>query len=303
MENPSRNLWGVGVVAPVNEVYGLVRRFQINQGLLVGSFLLLLIGISYLLMGAVYSYNRVLSHEVEEKTEELRQSHERLLRSERFAAVGEAAAYVSHEIKNPLMVIGGFARQLERNPEMPPTAGAKLRIISDEVRRLENFLGELRDFTRPAAPAKVDGNLNELVQEVATMMQETAKEMNIQLTTNLASNVPVVSFDPNQMKQVLINLIKNALEAIDAGGIITLITTFQDARVNLSVQDTGKGIDPEILPDIFNPFFTTKKTGTGLGLAVINKIVEDHHGTINVKSTKGQGTIFTIHLPALVHQS
>ncbi len=297
VENQGRNLWGVGVAAPIDEVYGLVRRFQIDQGLMVGFFLLLLMGISYLLMGAVYSWNRVLSHEVDEKTEELRQSHERLLRSERFAAVGEAAAYVSHEIKNPLMVIGGFARQLERNPEVPQTAGAKLRIISDEVRRLENFLGELRDFTRPAAPTKIDGNLNELVQEVAAMMQDTAKEMNIQLTTKLAGNLPVVSFDPNQMKQVLINLVKNAMEAFDGGGVITLTTNLHDAQVNLSVQDSGKGIDPEIIPDIFNPFFTTKKTGTGLGLAVINKIVEDHQGTINVKSTKGQGTVFTIHLP------
>jgi two-component system sensor histidine kinase HydH len=303
VENPGENLWGVGVVAPVDEVYGLVRRFQINQGLLVGFFLLLLIGTSYLLVGAVYSWNRFLSHEVDEKTEELRQSHERLLRSERFAAVGEAAAYVSHEIKNPLMVIGGFARQLERNPEMPQTAGAKLIIISDEDKRLENFLGELRDFTRPAVPAKVAGNINDLVQEVAMMMQETAKDVNIQLITNLGGDVPVMSFDPNQMKQVLINLIKNALEAIDGGGIITLATSFQDAQVNLSVQDNGKGIDPEIIPDIFNPFFTTKKTGTGLGLAVINKIVEDHHGTIDVRSTKGRGTTFTIHLPALVHQS
>ena len=193
VENPGQNFWGVGVVAPIEEVYGLVQRFQIDQGLMVGFFLLLLMGVGYLLIGAAYSWNRVLSHEVEEKAEELRQSHERLLRSERFAAVGEAAAYVSHEIKNPLMVIGGFARQLERNPEVPPTAGAKLRIISDEVRRLENFLGELRDFTRPAVPAKQEADLNELVQEVATMMQETAKEMNIQLVTRLASNLPLVS--------------------------------------------------------------------------------------------------------------
>ena len=297
VENPGRNLWGVGVVAPVDEVSGLVRRFQIDQGLMVGFFLLLLMAVSFLLIGAVYSWNRFLTHEVDEKTEALRQSHERLLRSERFAAVGEAAAYVSHEIKNPLMVIGGFARQLERNPEVPQTAGAKLRIISDEVRRLENFLGELRDFTRPAAPAKQDGDLNGLVQEVATMMQETAKEMNIQLITRLAGNLPIVAFDPNQMKQVLINLVKNALEALDGGGVITLTTSSQDGEVQLSVQDNGKGIDPEILPDIFNPFFTTKKTGTGLGLAVINKIIEDHHGTINVKSTKGQGTVFTVHLP------
>jgi two-component system sensor histidine kinase HydH len=195
------------------------------------------------------------------------------------------------------MVIGGFARQLERNPEVPQTAGAKLRIISDEVRRLENFLGELRDFTRPAVPAKQDGDLNGLVQEVATMMQETAREMNIRIVTRLAANLPMVSFDPNQMKQVLINLVKNSLEALDGGGVITLATSTRDGQVELAVQDTGKGIDPEILPDIFNPFFTTKKTGTGLGLAVINKIIEDHHGTIKVQSTKGQGSVFTVHLP------
>jgi two-component system sensor histidine kinase HydH len=297
VENPDQNFWGVGVVAPIEEVSGLVRGFQVDQGLLVGFFLLLLMGVGYLLIGAAYSWNRVLSHEVEEKAEELQQSHELLLRSERFAAVGEAAAYVSHEIKNPLMVIGGFARQLERNPEVPPTAGAKLRIISDEVRRLENFLGELRDFTRPAAPAKQEADLNELVQEVAIMMQETAKEMNIQLVTRLASNLPLVSYDPNQMKQVLINLVKNALEAMDTGGVITMTTTALDGQVRLSVHDTGKGIDPGIIPDIFNPFFTTKKTGTGLGLAVINKIIEDHHGTITVESSKGQGSTFTVHLP------
>jgi signal transduction histidine kinase len=298
VENPTRNFWGVGVAAPVDEVYGLVQRFQFDQGLMVGFFLLLLMGVGYLLIGAAYSWNRVLSHEVEEKTEELRQSHERLLRSERFAAVGEAAAYVSHEIKNPLMVIGGFARQLERNPEVPQTAGTKLRIISDEVKRLENFLGELRDFTRPAAPAKQEGDLNALVEEVVAMMQETAEEMNIQLVAKPAADLPLIFFDPNQMKQVLINLIKNALEAMDtSGGVITLSTMFKGGQVHLSVEDTGKGIEPEIIQDIFNPFFTTKKTGTGLGLAVINKIIEDHHGTISVTSSKGQGTTFTIHLP------
>ena len=99
------------------------------------------------------------------------------------------------------------------------------------------------------------------------------------------------------MKQVLINLVKNALEAMDTGGVITMTTTALDGQVRLSVHDTGKGIDPEIIPDIFNPFFTTKKTGTGLGLAVINKIIEDHHGTITVESSKGQGSTFTVHLP------
>jgi two-component system, NtrC family, sensor histidine kinase HydH len=297
VENPQHNLWAVGVAAPIDEVYGLVARFQFDQGLMVGIFVLFLVGVSYLLIGAVYSWNRVLSHEVEEKTEELRKSHDRLLRSERFAAVGEAAAYVSHEIKNPLMVIGGFARQLERNSDIPEAAGTKLHIISDEVRRLENFLGELRDFTRPAPPARQLADFNGLVREVATMMQETAAELDIQLITKLAENLPQVWFDPNQMKQVLINLVKNALEAIENQGVITLTTFAQNGQVCLAVQDTGKGIDPEIIADIFNPFFTTKKAGTGLGLAVINKIIEDHHGTITVESLKGQGTTFTLQLP------
>jgi len=297
-EGLNHNIWGVGVVAPVEEVSGLVHRFQVDQGLMVGFFLLLLMGVGYLLIGAAYSWNRVLTQEVQHKTEELRQSHARLLRSERFAAVGEAAAYVSHEIKNPLMVIGGFARQLERSPEIPESASAKLHIIADEVKRLEYFLGELRDFTRPAAPDKQEADLNELVQEVATMMQETAKENNIHLAVNLDSNLPRVYFDPNQMKQVLINLIKNSLEAIDSGGKITLTTDSLDGQVRLSVTDTGKGIEPEIIQDIFNPFFTTKKTGTGLGLAVINKIIEDHYGFITVESTKGKGTTFAVTLPA-----
>lgn len=297
VEGDGRNLWGVGVVAPIEEVYGLVRTFQINQGLFVGFFLFLLMGVSYLLIGAVYGWNRVLAQEVESKTEALRQSHERLLRSERFAAVGEAAAYVSHEIKNPLMVIGGFARQLERNPEVSQTASSKLRIIIDEVRRLENFLGELRDFTRPAPPFKQEADLNELVRDVAAMMGEATQEMGVKIETKLANTLPLVNFDANQMKQVLINLVKNALEATDSGGVITISTAAWEDQVRLSVTDTGKGIQPEIMPQIFNPFFTTKKTGTGLGLAVINKIIEDHNGAITVESSKDRGTTFTISLP------
>jgi len=297
VENPGQNLWGVGVVAPVAEVAGLVERLQWDQGLIIGSFLLFLVGISCLLIGAAYSWNRVLSHEVAEKTEELRRSHERLLRSERFAAVGEAAAYVSHEIKNPLMVIGGFAQQLKRNPELPANALTKLQLISDEVKRLENFLGELRDFTRPAPPAKKEADLNDLVRQVTTMMQDAAREMGIQMRTRLADNLPMVPFDMNQMKQVLINLIKNAMEAMENGGTITVATEDLGDQVTVSVHDTGKGIPPEILPNIFNPFFTTKKTGTGLGLAVINKIIEDHHGSITVTSSTEQGTTFTVALP------
>ncbi|MGQ9920914.1 MAG: sensor histidine kinase, partial [Desulfobacca sp.] len=194
-------------------------------------------------------------------------------------------------------VIGGFAQQLIRNSELPPKAVIKLQLISDEVKRLENFLGELRDFTRPAAPAKKEADLNELVSQVTAMMQDAAKEMGIHLVTKPAANLPRVSFDGDQMKQVLINLIKNAMEAMDDGGTITVSTEDRDEQVAVAVHDTGRGIPPDILPNIFNPFFTTKKTGTGLGLAVINKIIEDHHGSITVTSSTEQGTTFTVALP------
>ncbi len=297
VENSDRNIWGVGVAAPYAEVNGLIQSFQTQQGLLVGFFFLLIIGVGGTMVTVAYSWNKALTLEVDLKTEALRQSHERLLRSERFAAVGEAAAYVSHEIKNPLMVIGGFANQLERNPQVPEAAKEKLHIISSEVKRLETFLGELRDFTRPAAPAKKETDLNMIVTEVQAMMAETAQETDIRLVTQLEQGMQPVTLDPNQMKQVLINLVKNAMEAMDRGGEIVVATSTYNGRVCLSVSDTGKGIQPEILREIFNPFFTTKKSGTGLGLAVINKIVEDHHGTISVESTMGEGSKFTITLP------
>ncbi|MDD3579958.1 MAG: ATP-binding protein [Desulfobacca sp.] len=297
VEDQEHNLWGVAVVAPVEEVYGLIRNFQAQEGILSGFFFLLILGISGVLIGTVITWNKALAKEVELKTEALRQNHERLLRSERFAAVGEAAAYVSHEIKNPLMVIGGFARQLERTPQLKEKDREKLRIMGDEVARLENFLGDLRDFTRPKPPARQPVNLNDIVHEVEELMREAAHDSGVELKTSLKPDLPPARLDANQIKQVLINLIKNAIEATEGQGHVLVSTWFQDENLHLAVQDDGKGIQPEILRDIFDPFFTTKKAGTGLGLSVINKIVEDHQGTITVESTVGQGSTFTVILP------
>ncbi|OPX20505.1 MAG: hypothetical protein BZ151_03575 [Desulfobacca sp. 4484_104] len=297
VENRQHNLWGVAVVAPVEEVYGLIRNFQTQEGILSGFFFLLILVISGVLIGTVITWNKALAKEVELKTEALRQSHERLLRSERFAAVGEAAAYVSHEIKNPLMVIGGFARQLEHTPQLKEKDREKLKIMGDEVARLENFLGDLRDFTRPQPPAKQPVSLNDIVHEVEELMREAAQDCGVELKTSLKPDLPLARLDVNQIKQVLINLIKNAIEATEGQGHVLISTWFQDEHLHLSVQDDGKGIQSEILRDIFDPFFTTKKAGTGLGLSVINKIIEDHQGTISVESTVGQGSTFTVILP------
>jgi two-component system sensor histidine kinase HydH len=295
--DPKHNLWGVAVVAPVNEVAGSVGQVMHQELFLVVVFFLALLTGAIALMAVTLNWNKVLAREVDLKTEELLESQKRLVKSERFAAIGEAASYVSHEIKNPLMVIGGLARQVARQLTDHPVLQEKLQVIQNEVQRLENFLGDLRDFTRPALPAKQEINLNALIQEVDALMEGEAKSKGVLLEEKLDQQLPTLKADPNQLKQVLLNLIKNAFEALEAGGRVTLTTGREDRQVWFSVQDNGPGMTPEVLEKIFNPFFTTKEKGTGLGLAVIHKIIADHQGVIIVESQPREGTTVTVKLP------
>jgi signal transduction histidine kinase len=298
-EDPARNIWGVAVVAPVVEVSGSVGEVMHQVLFLVGLFFLVVLFAGGGFTVIAFIWNKSLNLEVDLKTRELKESQDRLLRSERFAAVGQAAAYVSHEIKNPLMVIGGFIRQLQRRFGDDQAAQEKFGIVIDEVKRLESFLGELRDFTRPAAPVMQKVDLNQVIHEGLNLMQEAAKERGITIVDSLQQDLPPVEADRNQMKQVLVNLIKNAMEAIEGEGKISLASGQSDGQIWFSVQDTGKGIDSETMAMIFDPFFTTKEKGTGLGLAVINKIVIDHQGTIEVESSPGKGSTFAVRLPKL----
>lgn len=297
VEDPAHNLWGVAVVAPVAEVAGQIGEVMHQELFLVALFFLVVILATGSLIAVALNWNKVLSREVQLKTRELLESQERLVRSERFAAVGEAAAYVSHEIKNPLMVIGGLARQVERTIKNGIAIKQKLQIIQNEVLRLETFLGDLRDFTRPALPTKQEININEIVHAVGDLMEGEAKKQGVTLVENLEPHLPPLQADPNQMKQVLLNLVKNALEALDRGGQVTLSSGAEDNQIWFSVQDNGGGMPPEVLEKIFNPFFTTKEKGTGLGLAVIHKIVTDHHGDITVDSSPDRGTRIKVSLP------
>jgi two-component system sensor histidine kinase HydH len=297
LEDPALNLWGVAVVAPVAEVSGQVGEVLHQELFLGGLFFWVIFLASAGLIGAALAWNKTLTREVNLKTKELLESQERLMHSERFAAVGEAAAYVSHEIKNPLMVIGGLAHQVEQHLSEDEAAQEKLRIIQAEAKRLESFLGDLRDFTQPVLPCKQEMDLNQVIHEVQNLMAESARGKGIMLGDQLDPNLPLIEADPNQIEQVLVNLIKNALEATPADGQILLTSGWQDAQAWFSVEDTGKGMPADVLEKIFHPFFTTKAKGTGLGLAVIHKIVTDHHGTVTVESIFGRGSTFTVKLP------
>lgn len=222
---------------------------------------------------------------------------DRLLQSERLAAVGNTVAHIAHEIKNPLLIIGGFARLLQKLPQLDDQARHKLSIITEEVRHLEEMVVEMRDFVRRPLVDKHPGQIKAAIQQAVDLFQDFFQEHQVQVRIVEEAPLPTVSFDPQQLHEVLINLLKNAVEAMPQGGEITIASRVRGDLVEISVSDTGEGIPPEVAANIFRPYFTTKEKGTGLGLAICQSIIQEHGGSLLADSTPGRGSTFTIQLP------
>ena len=228
---------------------------------------------------------------------EYKAMEDRLLQSERLAAVGNTVAHIAHEIKNPLLIIGGFARQLQKLPQLDDQARHKLSIIAEEVRHLEEMVAEMRDFVRRPPVHKQPGRIEAAIQQAVELFQDFLQEHQVQVRTVEEAPLPTVAFDPQQLHEVLINLLKNAVEAMPQGGEITLASRVRGNFVEVSVSDSGEGIPPEVAANIFQPYFTTKDKGTGLGLAICQDIIQEHGGSLLADSTPGRGSTFTIQLP------
>ncbi len=313
-ENPEL-LWSVGLAAPASEVYGIMQPFLARQWMATGASVLLALAALAAVIFLSLRWAQILHREVEEKTADLRverdrvregmdrllEAQERLVRSERFAAVGEAAAHLAHEIKNPLLLMGGFAAQVRKGlgEDVPMAAKLrdKLQIVEDEARRLECLLREVSGFTKPSRPTLVSQDINEVVEDTLRLVESDFGERGIRCVRELDRGLPPVPCDPGQMRQVLLNLVKNAGEAMPDGGAITVRTWREGGAVKIAVRDTGLGMPPQVLERLFSPFFTTKTKGTGLGLAVSFRIMEDHGGEIDATSAEGQGSTFTLSLP------
>ena len=293
----SSAFWSVAVVSPESEVSGLLSAVSRQQWRIAGLLTLTIVLSSVIVIIIALRWSSVLKQEVTRKTAELESAQKKLLHAERLTAVGQGVARVSHEIKNPLMVIGGFARQVARKIQGDEPSVKKLNLIVEEVQRLEKLLTEVRDFTRVREPAMQEDDINRVVQTVADLMESTLSSAGVKLDLQLGPDAGFSRFDPDQIKQVLINLVKNAMEAMPQGGMITIRTRGEGRGIFVEVKDTGPGITPEHLNEIFNPFFTTKEKGTGLGLAVSLKILNDHNGELLVSSQVGEGSVFTVRLP------
>jgi PAS domain S-box-containing protein len=222
---------------------------------------------------------------------------EELLRGERLSALGRMAAHISHEIKNPLMLIGGFARQVLKNiAGDPEKLKEKLQIIVKEINHLETFLEEVGGYARISDPQKRLGNLNALVQETCHLLEASIQEKGMTFRLELDHDLPPIQFDPAHLRQVFLNIAKNGLEAMPEGGTLTIVTGRQAGRVFVQVSDTGEGIPPEVMGKIFQPFFSTKSKGSGLGLAISQQIIEAHRGEITIESEPHKGSRVTFFL-------
>jgi PAS domain S-box-containing protein len=228
---------------------------------------------------------------------ERRRLETEILRNERLATLGKMVAHISHEIKNPLITIGGFAAQLGRMHDLPENARRRLTLIHQEVQRLEKFLADMSTFTRGAPPQKTVGDLLPLVREVAELMDSSFRERRVAFHLHASNRIPPFAFDSGQIRQVLLNLFKNALEAMPEGGDLTVSAEVRDDYLLLRITDTGHGIPPEEMPNLFTPFYTTKPGGTGLGLTICRGLITQHQGEISIHSAVDRGTTCTIRLP------
>ena len=213
----------------------------------------------------------------------------------RLAATGELAATLAHEIKNPLNAIGGAATYIGKNTK-GSLAKEFVSVITSEVSRIDNLTTTLLSFSKTAAPNPEPNDLNKVVRESLSLMSKESPDLKVTVNEDLADDLPLVDFDYNQIKQVIINLLINAHDAVSENGIITVKTRQTKNRYYLAVEDNGSGISQEIIHNIFNPFFTTKTRGTGLGLAVSKRIAKEHGGDLTVKSIQGEGSTFTFEL-------
>lgn len=224
-----------------------------------------------------------------------------LIKAQKVAAWREVARRIAHEIKNPLTPIQLSAqrlrkRYLERLQPDGVVFDECTRTIVKQVEELRDMVNEFSSFARMPAPNPTPNHLNEIIQEALVLFKEAHKEVNFQF---IPDDLPVMNLDRDQMKRVMINLIKNSLAAIDSEGEIKIRTRYDPKHqvVQLEVSDNGCGIPPEDKGRLFEPYFSTKKGGTGLGLTIVNAIISDHHGTIQVRDNQPKGTTFLIELP------
>lgn len=223
---------------------------------------------------------------------------EKLQSIEKLSLAGQLAAGAAHEIKNPLASIRGFVQLLQESFHKNDKRREYTKIIIEEVDRLNELVRELLFIAKPSPDVKTRGNINKTIDDTILVVNSKAI-MNDVVIHRESCEVPETVFNPEHMKQVFLNLMNNAIDAMPKGGNLFVRSFHKENRIHIEIQDEGSGIEPELVDRLFEPFFTTKGDGTGLGLAITKKIIQNHSGEIQVTSKPGKGSCFTVLLPVI----
>ncbi len=321
-----RPQWTTLVTQPVNEAFAPVYRLQRRLLLVLGGVFMAAVGVAVLLSDRMSRPLRALiaatremartgaartvsarSHDeigelaraFNQMTARLKQAQEELVGAAKFAFVGEVAAGVAHEVRTPLSIMRSSAQLLGRAlPPDQPQSAELIEMIVGETDRLERVVARLLELARPQPPAIEPTSLAAVLERAAEFAEAQACKQGVRIHRRTAG-APAALCDPRQIYQVALNLVVNALQAMPSGGEITLRAYAGPlGRVGFEVRDNGPGISPEVRERIFTPFFTSREGGTGLGLALVQRMVQAQHGTVTVSSELGIGSIFRVDLPA-----
>ncbi len=233
-----------------------------------------------------------LASSFNQMTSELKRSRDKLVQSEKLAAVGQIAAGIAHEIRNPLTSIKMIVQLLRKRLQEDETGRESVQAILDEINRLEVVINGLLDFARPMELALRPVDVTDVIDNVLQFMQADLRHRKIELVKDMDESLPKVMLDADRMKQVFMNVILNSMQAMPEGGRLAIKCRYddEDGKVQVEISDTGIGMSQEILARVFEPFFSTRSGGTGLGLANVKKIMDQHGGSIHIESAEGEGT-------------
>jgi len=251
---------------------------------------------------AVAMENAKLYRRLQEKFEltadELKTAQEKLLRTERLAAMGNLVNGIAHEIRNPITTIGGFALRIKESASEDNGLQKYADIILSETRRLENLVKKVNEFLEVQSSAIKPGNIDPVIDGLLSKFRPMAEKQGVQLDVSMQNNLPVADLDPQQISTALSSIMENALEAMNHGGKIELtVETEEDGFLKILLKDTGAGIATEDLDSVYDPFVTSKPSGIGLGLTMVYQIIKNHSGEIEITSKKAEGTSVIILLP------
>ena len=243
-------------------------------------------------------FSRQMEERIQKTTADLRKTEAQLVRSEKLAALGQLAAGIAHEIRNPLTSINILIHSLRERLPSENSQQEDLKVIEEEIHRMNEIVDQFLRFAKPASPLLEKTDVLSIVEETFQLLRPQIEKQRIVVEKEFQA-LPMIQMDPEQMKQAMLNLLLNAIQAMPEGGQLTLKgQNSKDGQwIHLSIEDSGMGISPEDIDKLFDPFFSTKEGGIGLGLSITHRIIDQHHGKIEVENAPEKGTIFTVWLP------